>query len=111
MVARLVVINGQFSGREFVLNDGVNLIGRKDLENRIIPEVDLEEVDIDAKVSRRHATIEISSAGTEVTIQDLGSLNGTYFQGGQMLTPDLKAQLHNGDEILIGNIILRLVLA
>lgn len=111
MVARLVVVNGDFAGREFFLKNGVNLIGRIDFEAGVVPEIDLESVDIDAKVSRRHAQIEYSLSAAEISIQDLGSLNGTYLQGGQKLTPELKAELRSGDEILIGNIILRLVLS
>ena len=110
MVARLVVTNGQFTGREFVLGEGMNVIGRVDAEAGFVPNIDLESVDVDAKVSRRHAQIEFFPQGNEIAVQDLGSLNGTYLQGGQKLTPELKAELHNGDEILIGNIILRLVL-
>lgn len=110
MVAKLIIVNGNFAGQEFLLNEGINLIGRIDSGANVVPEIDLENVDVDAKVSRRHAQIEFSSMRGEVVVQDLGSLNGTYLQGGQKLTPELKAELHNGDEVLIGNIILRLAL-
>ena len=52
-------------------------------------------------VSRRHARISISADG--VTIEDLGSKNGTFLHGEPVSTA---APLADGDEIRIGSIVL-----
>jgi pSer/pThr/pTyr-binding forkhead associated (FHA) protein len=48
-------------------------------------------------VSRRHATIHISGGG--VTLEDLGSKNGTWLNGERLFAP---AELHDGDRIRLG---------
>ena len=110
MSARLVIVSGAFAGRELPLIDGVNVLGRGETRDPSRPEIDLDTIDIDAKVSRRHAQIDYSAKSKEVYIQDLGSLNGVYLNTGQRLDPERKIRLQNNEEILVGNIILRLVL-
>jgi pSer/pThr/pTyr-binding forkhead associated (FHA) protein len=98
--ATLVIERGVNSGKEYPLFEGENLIGRWDAENLIFPEVDLDSEDPEAKVSRRHARITIS--GTEASIEDLGSTNGTYLNRGRRLIPGQPFRIINGDELILG---------
>ena len=74
--------------QEIVLRFGDNLIGRS-------PEADVR-VDSD-QVSRRHAMLVVSPDA--VTLEDLGSKNGTYLWGAQIERPTI---LEEGDEITVG---------
>jgi hypothetical protein len=105
--ARLTVIRGGRKGQEFPLEDGKNLIGRWDPETGSFPEVDLEQDDPEAKISRKHAMIIIENG--KLTIEDIGSLNGTYVNRGNRLIPGTPIDLKTGDEIIIGKTFLKLV--
>lgn len=77
--------------RVLPLRDGENIVGR---------EADVH-VRIDGpSVSRRHARIRVSETG--VTIEDLGSTNGT-FVGAQRISD--VAAINNGDELRFGSIL------
>jgi len=78
---------------EIALAEGENLIGR-DPDARI-------RIDIGG-VSRRHARIVVD--GADVTLEDLGSKNGTYLRGRHVHKP---ARLAHGDEIRIGHKVAR----
>jgi pSer/pThr/pTyr-binding forkhead associated (FHA) protein len=106
---RLVVTRGDATGRAFALKEGDNLVGRADPEAGASPEVDLEEIDVDAKVSRRHAIV--SCRGATCSIEDVGSLNGTFLNRGPRLTPGERSDLRPGDEVVIGKTFLRFELA
>jgi pSer/pThr/pTyr-binding forkhead associated (FHA) protein len=53
-------------------------------------------------VSRHHARIRVS--GTDATIEDLGSKNGTYLRGERLATP---SPLTDGDEIRLGSVFVK----
>jgi DNA-binding winged helix-turn-helix (wHTH) protein len=73
---------------EFRLTDGDHLIGRE-------PGVPIR---LDSpKVSRHHARV--SARGREVSIEDLGSKNGTFVRGDRI---DAATPLTSGDEVQIG---------
>jgi len=77
--------------RVFPLHQGDNIVGRE-------PDVDVR---IDGpSVSRRHARLRV--IGDEVTIEDLGSTNGT-FVGPRRISEIVP--LKNGDEIRFGSIV------
>jgi pSer/pThr/pTyr-binding forkhead associated (FHA) protein len=78
---------------------GDNLIGRWDPDSGAFPEVDLEADDPEARISRKHALIRVSD---KVTIEDIGSLNGTFVNRGPRLEPGSPVELKDGDEIIIG---------
>jgi len=103
---RLVVSKGGSKGKVFLIEEGTNLLGRWDPETGAFPEVDLEDEDIEAKVSRKHAVI--SRRGAEVTIEDVGSLNGTFVNRGAKLEQGQAIRLKAGDEVIIGKIFLKL---
>ncbi len=79
---------------EVPLIHGDNIIGR---DPEAIIRIDL------GGVSRRHARIIVD--GTNVTLEDLGSKNGTYLRGRRV---DRPTHLAHGDEIRIGHKVARL---
>jgi FHA domain-containing protein len=105
--AKLSIIRGGRKGQEFELEAGNNQIGRWDPETGAFPEVDLDQDDPEAKVSRKHALVRIDSG--KITVEDTGSLNGTYVNRQPRLIPGTPIELKNGDEIIIGKTFLRLV--
>jgi hypothetical protein len=90
-------ISGKYQGGAYPLRDGREVtVGRS-------PELDL--VLAEDLVSRRHARI--AARGDEVVIEDLGSTNGTFVNGQKVKL----ARLSEGDRILVGGSILKLVAA
>jgi pSer/pThr/pTyr-binding forkhead associated (FHA) protein len=88
-------ISGKYQGGEYPLQDARDLvIGRSS---------DLDMVLIEDMVSRKHARISLQDGA--INIADLGSTNGTFVNGEKVKT----AQLKEGDRILIGTSILKLV--
>ncbi|HVC44935.1 MAG TPA: FHA domain-containing protein [Candidatus Binataceae bacterium] len=106
--AKLSLIRGGRKGQEFPLEAGQNFIGRWDPETGSFPEVDLEQDDPEAKISRKHALI-IIEAG-KITVEDIGSLNGTYVNRGNRLIPGTPVEVKRDDEIIIGKTFLKLVI-
>ena len=105
--AKLSVVRGGRKGQEFPLEEGNNLVGRWDPETGSFPEVDLDADDPEAKISRKHALIRID--GGRITIEDIGSLNGTYVNRQPRLSPGSPTELKSGDEVIIGKTFLKLV--
>jgi hypothetical protein len=90
-------ISGKYRGNEVPLTEGAEIIvGRSG---------DLGMVLAEDMVSRRHARIAIED-GT-IFIEDLGSTNGTFVNGEKVSSATLK----EGDRVLIGTNILRVVAA
>jgi hypothetical protein len=80
-------------------------IGRLDPASASFPDVDLtSDGGLEKGVSRRHA--KITRRGSEVFIEDLGSINGTFLNR-KKLTPYLPQALKSGDELQLGRLILR----
>jgi hypothetical protein len=104
--AKLSIIRGGRRGQEFELESGNNLVGRWDPETGAFPEVDLDADDPEAKISRKHALIRIDAG--KITIEDIGSLNGTYVNRQPRLQPGNPLDLRDGDEIIIGKTFLKL---
>lgn len=88
-------ISGKYRGNEVPLTEGAEIIvGRSG---------DLGMVLAEDMVSRRHARIAIE--GGTIFIEDLGSTNGTFVNGEKVSSATLK----EGDRVLIGTNILRVV--
>lgn len=85
--ALLVVRRGPNIGARFLLDADVTTVGRH-------PEADIFLDDV--TVSRRHA--EFVRHGSSFQVRDLGSLNGTYFDGVRIDT----ALLSDGAEVQVG---------
>lgn len=93
----LKFISGKYQGGEFPLKgDKQIIIGRSS---------ELDMVLVEDMVSRKHAKITLS--GGKIMIEDLGSTNGTFVNGEKVKT----ARLKEGDRILVGTSILKLVKA
>ncbi|MBR2980220.1 MAG: FHA domain-containing protein [Myxococcaceae bacterium] len=93
----LKFISGKYQGGEFPLTPGKQLIiGRS-------PELELALVE--DMVSRKHAKLTVTGDG-RITLEDLGSSNGTFVNGEQITRP---TRLREGDRVLIGTSILKLV--
>src|SRR4029078_3466260 len=88
-------ISGKYQGGEFPLRPNREIIiGRSS---------DLELVLVEDMLSRKHA--KITTDDHVVTIQDLGSTNGTFVNGEKVRKADLK----DGDRIFIGTSITKIV--
>ncbi len=105
VTARLVIERGGRIGKEFPISGIETNIGRWDADSGIFPDVDLDEDDPEAKISRRHARI-INHNG-QYFIEDLGSTNGTFVNRGRRLLPGKRHMLQNGDEIIVGKTFLK----
>lgn len=91
----LKFISGKYQGGEFPLEgDSEIVIGRSS---------ELDMVLVEDMVSRRHARI--TSYNGEIGIEDFGSTNGTFVNGERIT----KARLKEGDRILVGTNIIKLV--
>jgi hypothetical protein len=91
----LKFISGKYQGGEYPLKmERQVIIGRSS---------DLDMVLVEDMVSRKHAKITLASG--KITIEDLGSTNGTFVNGEKVK----QARLKEGDRILIGTSILKLV--
>jgi len=81
------------------------LLGRNDRKSRLFVDVDLTGESGQAhSVSRRHARVHFLNG--RYLLEDLESLNGTYLNG-RKLTPYLQEVLHEGDEVKLGSLVLR----
>lgn len=107
--ARLIIQRGGKVGKEFPIEGDESLIGRWDADGGTFPDVDLDQDDPEAKVSRRHARIHFLN--NQFLIEDLGSTNGTFVNRGPRLLPGNRQPLNNGDEIIVGKTFLKFVLS
>jgi pSer/pThr/pTyr-binding forkhead associated (FHA) protein len=88
-------ISGKYQGGEFpVVADRQVIVGRSS---------DLDMVLVEDMVSRKHARITVQ--GDQIWIEDLGSTNGTFVNGEKIK----RASLKEGDRVLIGTSILKLI--
>jgi pSer/pThr/pTyr-binding forkhead associated (FHA) protein len=89
-----------------VIPKGDVVIGRKDNASTLTPEVDLAPfAAYQMGVSRQHAVIRLEN--DLLNLYDLDSRNGTYVNAKKAL-PNQPLKLHDGDEIRLGKMILRI---
>ncbi len=113
LTAQLLIIGtNELEQPAFRLEKEENLVGRRDPQSNIFPEVDLSKYDPQTKISRRHARI--WREGSEFMVEDLGSSNGTYLlpviSDTVRLQPRQPQLLTNGDKIRLGDTTLHFIL-
>ncbi len=91
---KLVAVGGKIRGKEIILNEGENILGRS-------PEAD-HMITVDG-VSKKHLSITVN--GENCFVEDLGSSNGTFVNG-KLVT---KSTVVDGDKVALPNIIFQLV--
>jgi len=103
----LLILTSEADGRRYILEvrDATYLLGRSDRKSRLFVDIDLTGEDGQAYgVSRRHARVHFING--HFLLEDLESLNGTYLNA-RKLRPYLQEVLHNGDEIKLGSLVLK----
>ncbi|MEA2411073.1 MAG: hypothetical protein QOC77_1634, partial [Thermoleophilaceae bacterium] len=93
---QIVVVDGPNTGREFELS-GATVVGRDQSAGLVID---------DPEASRRHASLSVE--GLAVTVEDLGSTNGTFVNGARISGAK---ELANGDKVRIGTTVFELHMA
>jgi serine/threonine protein kinase len=95
----------------FSLEKSDNIVGRRDPQSNIFPEVDLSRFDPQTKISRRHARI--WNEGGHFLVEDLGSSNGTVLfassDASVKLQPHHPHPIANGDRLRLGDTTLHFV--
>jgi PAS domain-containing protein len=91
---KLVVVGGKLRGKEYVLNDGENIIGRGS-DNDIAVAVE--------GISKKHLKVTVN--GETAFAEDMGSSNGTLINGKIIKRMTIK----DGDKIALPNLILQVV--
>jgi hypothetical protein len=83
-------------------------LGRATAGQPIVPDVDLSPYNAyETGVSRLHASLNIASR--PITIQDLGSVNGTRVNG-KKLAPHSSTSLSNGDILTLGKLKIQILM-
>src|SRR6478609_1653991 len=88
-------ISGKYQGGEYPLGEGQEIVIERSSE--------LDMVLVEEMVSRKHARIALSDG--VITIEDLGSTNGTFVNGEKVERGTLK----EGDRVLVGTNILKVM--
>src|SRR5437868_1138743 len=91
---QLQVVEGPQAGEQFDL-DGQVVVGRDPESAQLVLQ--------DAEASRRHA--ELTPAGQSLSVEDLGSTNGTFVNGSRIAKQRI---LIPGDQLTIGTTVLEI---
>jgi hypothetical protein len=91
---QLTIVDGPNSGREFELSGAV-VVGRDQSAGLVID---------DPEASRRHASLSVDDDG-KVSVEDLGSTNGTFVNGARI---SASRELARGDKVRIGTTVFEL---
>jgi len=92
----VVVKGGAVGGKKYRLSTGVMVVGRS------------SETDIcldQTSISRKHAEINLDTSCTKATINDLASLNGTFYKGKRVKS----VEIFDGEQITFGEITCKFV--
>jgi len=114
VLARVTVLGtGELSPPTYSLEKQSNVVGRRDPQTNIFPEVDLSKFDPQTKISRRHARI--WKEGETFLVEDLGSSNGTVVVSSMneaiKLSPHQPQILVHGSKLVVGDTTLHFVVA
>ncbi len=110
--AKMVIIGtNELDAPTYSLDKESNLVGRRDPQSNIFPEVDLTKFDPTTKISRRNSRI--WQEGDTFMIEDLGATNGTTLisKNGESsrLLPHQPHVLTHGDKIKVGDVVLHFI--
>ena len=98
---RLVLASADGSTLEIPAKEEV-VVGREDPISEVFPDLDLTGFGgVEKGVSRKHAVIHRS--GSDYTVEDMGSTNGTYVNRKKVL-PNTPLAIKPGDEIRFGRL-------
>jgi pSer/pThr/pTyr-binding forkhead associated (FHA) protein len=101
----LVLASSDGSMLEIPARDEV-VVGREDPISDVFPDLDLTNLGgMDKGVSRKHAVIHRS--GSDYTVEDMGSTNGTYINK-RKIQPHAPQAIKPGDELRFGKLALTL---
>jgi hypothetical protein len=90
-----------FPERRIILRRKATLIGRRNRNQGVEPDIDLGIQPVDRGVSTQHAVLRIRDSA--LTVADLGSTNGTSLNGSDtLLQKDEEVALGHGDRIHVG---------
>jgi serine/threonine-protein kinase len=111
-LAKVTVLGtGELAPPTFNLEKPNNIVGRRDPQTNIFPEVDLSKYDPQTKISRRHARI--WKEGETFLVEDLGSSNGTVIVSNQnvalKLPPHQPHVLPPNSKLVVGDTTLHFV--
>ena len=101
---RLVTVEGFHLDKQYALYKSEMSVGRLDPDSNNYPDIDLEGQD-DGYVSRRHALIRIAEG--VVTVEDLGTENGTIL-GGRRIPPHKPLSMTPEEVVRFGKVGLQL---
>jgi hypothetical protein len=104
---KLLVLRGERIDVQYTVYPGKNYIGRTD-EKPV--DIDLENQEPADRIwsSRQHAMINFENG--QITIEDLGSLNGTFVNRNR-INPNEPKLIQENDVVQIGTVQLKLILA
>jgi serine/threonine-protein kinase len=111
-LARVTVLGtGELNPPTYRLEKLSNVVGRRDPQTNIFPEVDLSKYDPQTKISRRHARI--WKDGANFMVEDLGSSNGTVVVSSMneaiRLLPHQPQILVHNSKLVVGDTTLQFV--
>jgi serine/threonine-protein kinase len=111
-LARVTVLGtGELNPPTYRLEKLSNVVGRRDPQTNIFPEVDLSKYDPQTKISRRHARI--WKEGDSFMVEDLGSSNGTVVVSSMneaiRLLPHQPQILVHNSKLVVGDTTLQFV--
>lgn len=82
--------------------EGETTVGRRDAATGLVPDIDLEDLNEDQSISRRHARILAQDGGFSLT-EDLGAANGTYLND-HRLQRGVAEPITTGDRIRFSSV-------
>ncbi len=99
--AKLILTSPEGNTLDIPAKDEV-VIGREDPIREVFPDVDLTALGgMEKGVSRKHAVIR--HAGTDYTVEDMGSTNGTFINK-KRIPPHAPEAIKPGDEVRFGKL-------
>ena len=97
---KLVVVEGFSAGKEYLIFKDTMVVGRRDSDQGVFPDIDLEDQD-DGFISRRHAVLR--RVDGRLVIEDLGGENGTQIDM-KSIEPHQLIPVEAGQVIRLGRV-------